>query len=338
MSYSKEYYNLVEMVPVLVDRFSEDTINSLGSTLRYKERVAFDYKVKCERTGDSFKDIFAVYVHEKDFIKKLVENDELDYIISHFEEIVTNDSKFTDDLFGYLSKNKDRIKEEDMDMINLTIARCLSHFYPHVDDEDMETLKKLLVDAANYENTSLLDIRRIDYGGYSKIYKIKGLIIKSGYKRVCHEVVDNSRLLIPYYKGAIGSDFIEITDYVPCYKDATDDEAYAIYEELRNQGVVWLDPTNNNLARLTKRAAEHINSSIEDKASLGIRSNPNSKRIPLKEGDLIIIDLDHMFFDYEKDKIEKATNELNELLVYKNERYDKLYTESKGRVKKIGSI
>ena len=340
MKYSNEYYNLIEMIPVLIDRYSEDTINSLGSSLRYKERVAFDYKVECERTGDSFKDIFAVYVHEKDFIKKLVENDELDYIVSHFEEIVTNDSKFTDTLFGYLSKNKDRISKEDMNMINLTIARCLSHFYPHVDDDDIETLKNLLVEAAKVENASLLDIRRIDYGGYSKIYKINDLIVKSGFKRICHEVVDNSRLLVPYFKGAIGSDFIEITDYVPCGKDANDDEVYAIYKELRDQGVIWIDPTCNNLARLTKRAADHINSCNDDKASLGIMHNPNKKRIPLKEGDLIIIDLDHIFFDYEDDKIKKATDELNDMLVYKNERYAKQYAEGKEKekVKKIGSI
>ena len=338
MKYSNEYYNLVEMVPVLVKRYSDDEITALGKNLRYKERIAYEYMVKCERTGDTFKEIFAVYVHEKEFIKKLIKNDELDYILDHFEEIVTNDSKFTDELFGYLQSRRDDISDEQMDMINLTIARCLSHYYPHVDDDDIDILKNLLIESANLENTNLLDIRKLTYGGYSRIYKLKDLIIKSGYKRECNEVADNSRLLVPYFKGLIGADFIEITDRVEPYEDATSDEIYGIYSELRDQGVIWLDPTGNNLAKLTKRAAEHINKSKDNKTNLGIRSNPNATRITLNENDLVIIDLDHIVFDYEEEKIAKITDQLNDMLVARKELYDKRYLEEKGKTKKIGSI
>jgi hypothetical protein len=305
--------------------------------LSYRERLIYDYKVQCLKNGTSFQESFAEYVHEKDFINKLIYNDELGYIIDNFEEILRGNYSFNDNLFAYLKANLDKISIEDFDRINTTITKCIMESHNHL-EEDISDLKTLLICIAAKESSTLLDIKKIDDGAYAKVYCIGDTIIKVGFKIVCKEIPDNGRILIPYFRGMIGSDYIEITDKVITDDNISDEEIYDIYKELREERVIWFDPTPKNLGRLTPKAVEHLNQiRVSNKEHLGIKRNINNIYNELEVGELAIIDLDRIVFEDDKDKIEEVKEVTNDLILNRTDNYEKRYKEENRLMKKIGT-
>lgn len=124
---------------------------------------------------------------------------------------------------------------------------------------------------------------------------------------------------------------MEITDYLDITNDINSEEIYQIYKELREQTVRWLDSTEFNLARLNEKVLKRLkekrkNLNLEE---VGIIKNEAIKEDDLKVGDLVIIDLDHMFWDFEEEKMNNARMELNEILIDKEQYYDEKYRKEK---------
>lgn len=90
--------------------------------------------------------------------------------------------------------------------------------------------------------------------------------------------------------------YIEISEYVQTDNSITDDDAYLIYKELRNDGIIWIDAKRENLGRLEKNNIAHFNEPLYVKnETVGYIPETLYGNEPLQKGDLVIIDTDFLF-------------------------------------------
>ncbi len=304
------YKELVENAEWIVNHYDKKDILIMSNDLKYDDRLKFLYKTYCISNNKDFKESFASYYYEEEFLKQLVSNNELEYIVKNINKIIKRADSLKDIPLSYLKNNEDKINMEDLDRIEDAIAKATSMYYPNTKEKDMIKLKELLSKTAREENTTLLDLRSIDYGCYSKVYKLKNKIVKVGYKRECPDMPENNRILYPYYKGYIGSDYVEITDYVNSIGKITDEELYDVYRDIRNEGLVWLDPGKENLARISSDILYKMHNRRKDLTNKGIIKN-DKHVTELK--DILLIDLDHVVFEDDDDNIERIRKKLSEV-------------------------
>lgn len=326
-----DYYNSTrQALPffIRIVKLNDNELYSLGKDMPYKQRVLLDCEIDCIKKNQPFSTTTAMYDHEEEFIDKLINHDELDYIINHISEIFRGKNFVNEKILEYLKSWEEFILGDIKHHIEIIITKCLSSYYINQNDEELNKLHQLLVSVAEEEHTSLFSLKKINYGAFSTIYRINNKVIKIGYRAI--ETIPNcSRLLLPEFKGKIGSDYIEITDYVETNENDNMEDAYLIYKELRDQGLIWLDPRSDNLAILDKKACESQNKKRNEILSLDIGYNPNFHKRELEEGDLVIIDLDHIVFEDDQDSINRIKRDLNEIIVDRIALFEKRYQDEK---------
>ena len=335
MTKNKNYRFLMSHTTSLLKTYSYDELFDIGRVLSYTDRICFDYKLVCRIRRQKYCEFLSRFYNEEEFLKKLIEKDELLYIVDNIEEII-RPNLLRRPILKYLKKNIDRIPEYKKERIKEHIVLCVSEHQSFKKDDNLFVLKNLLEKVAEREQLTLFDIKKINYGGYTKVYQIGDKIIKIGFKRVCKTIPDNRRLLIPDFKGYIGRDFVEVTDYLECFNDADYDEIYEVYKELRDQGIRWLDPTRVNITRVNKKVSNSIKAKrqVLKLKDIGIIENEDKIEEELGLGEYVIIDLDHMFWDYELDKIDKARMDLNEDIMGTEDLYDIKYRREKEALRK----
>ena len=289
--------------------YSKEELYNMGKNLSYYERLKYDYKLECLYNKSHYMESLALVEHEDNFINKLINNNELDYIINNLNEII-RDEEYTvrKELLDYLKNQIDNISIEKQTKIGILIVKALVN-YKDIEVRDLAKIYLILNDVAKKEDKTLFDIEKVYNGGYSKVYRINNSVIKIGKNRACAEIADNNRILLPEYKGYVGNIFIEITDYLPNKENIGEEDVYEIYKELREQGVIWKDPTRKNLARIDEKTIQKQIERRKRKKELGIRENPNY--------------IDHLVFDYEKEKIRDLDCNLNPELIKKTKEYEK---------------
>ena len=132
----------------------------------------------------------------------------------------------------------------------------------------------------------------------------------------------------------------EITDYVNVECDKfTRDELYDVYKNLREQGIIWLDPGEDNLGRMNKKTCESHESKKYLLKQNGFLKNPNYIKNELNVGDVVIIDLDYLIYEeeleYDKEKIRDITRTMEIYRFTTRENLEKRYQEEKQQVKKL---
>ena len=325
MEYSKLYEELICKAEELFKEKSEKEIYDLGKQLSFRERTSFDYKIKSIRENFEFYEPYSEYYNMKHMINSLIENDELEYVLKHFKEISAYDFESKEPILKYINKNIKRIDKEELQNIKLSLIYQMLERKYELDDKDISKVKDLFEDTANKENLTIFDIQKIDSGSYSNIYRLGSKVIKIGFKRAIENIVDNNRILLPDSLIKIKSNIIEITDYVDGKSNFSKDEVYSIYKELREQGIVWLDPTKDNLRRIDNETLkkQEIKSLNRDKYPF-IKNRKFVNR-PLKTNDLIIIDLDHLVEEDDRPNICRVNDYLREDILTDRENYEKRY-------------
>ncbi len=97
-------------------------------------------------------------------------------------------------------------------------------------------------------------------------------------------------------------------------------------------GIIWLDPTTCNLSRISKEVLNNnIKKRLDDNLP-GIIKNPDSDINTLEENDIVIIDLDHIFYEHEIDKMNAARNDFSEYLLGILDLYEKKYQDYKKKM------
>ncbi len=325
MPYSKLYEGLIANIGKLVMEKSDKELYELGKQLSFRERILFDYKIQSMKEDFEFMENFAEYCNIKKLIKSLIDNDELSYILKNFDDICDYDFKTREPILEYLKKNADRIVNEELKRIKHSIIYNMLEVRYNIKIGEFNEIANLFEETAKNEGLTLFDIKKIDYGSYSTIYRIGSKIIKIGYRRRIDEIVDNNRILLPDTLLKIHSNIIEITDFIDGKSNFSTEEIYEVYKELRDQGVVWLDPTKDNLKRIDEENLKKQEKKSNNRDKYPFIKNRKFRNRQLRTNDLVIIDLDHMVDENDSVSIYEATEYLRGEILYTRESFEKRY-------------
>ena len=258
-------------------------------------------------------------------IKRLIEDDNLTYIVKHFDELC-KDREHLPELLEYMSFWSFRIKNKDV-LEKLKGALVYEMLYDKVivKDDDIDKIKFMINEVAKSQNLSFFDIKPIGTGSFSTVYRLGDKVIKIGKRRVT-KIIDNNRLYLPDKLEHVAGNTIEITDYLEGVGRVCDDEIYAVYKELREQGIMWMDPWFSNLARLNSKTLESLQEKSKNRSSLPFLIE-NRKFIyrQLRSNDPVIIDLDHLIDETNKAEIKRISKNINEFRDETRKRYEKRY-------------
>lgn len=258
-------------------------------------------------------------------IKRLIEDDNLAYIVKHFDELC-KDREHLPELLEYMSFWSFRIKNKEV-LEKLKGALIYDMLYDRVivKDDDIDKIRFMINEVAKSQNVSFFDIRPINSGSYCTAYKLGEKVIKIGRNRAT-KIIDNSRILIPDQLVRIAGNTIEITDCVKDVGTASIESVYEIYRELREQGVIWMDPWFLNLGKLDKNALESQNEKAKHKNKMPfLVENRKFKHRELRSNDFVIIDLDHLIDETNKEEIRRISKNMDEMRVEARKDFEKRY-------------
>ena len=325
MTDSKLYKELINNILKLVMEKSDEELYELGKQLSFRERVKYEYKIQSIKENFRFIENYAEYCNKKRLIKTLIDNDELNYILKNFDEICDYDFETREPILEYLKKNTNRIIDEELERIKHSILYKMLEIRSNIKIEEFNEFANLIKETTKNEGLTLFDIKKINNGSYSTVYRVGSKIIKIGHRRRIDNIVDNNRILLPDTLVKLHSNIIEVTDYIEGKSDFSKDEIYEVYKELRDQGVVWLDPTKDNLRRIDEETLKKQEKKSESRDRLPFIKNRRFINKPLKTNDLVIIDLDHLVEEDDRPNICRANDYLREDILTDRENYEKRY-------------
>ena len=168
------------------------------------------------------------------------------------------------------------------------------------------TTSVLIEEILEGENARYIDIEYVGRGEYSNVYKIKDKILKIGEPRGTYQIPNHRRILQPLIRtrlideeNNIDIGCIEITDRVETLsrREKNLEKLYELYEELREDGIIWPDIQFENVGKLKKENVPNINRKemYVDPGSVGFLNKLNKNKEPLKKGDWVIIDSDFIY-------------------------------------------
>lgn len=310
------YYNS----DIIYRKFGIKTILDITKEMEFKQRYSFLHEM--------YELIRISYYTLYEFLDDLIQNNEIDYIRNNLDLII--DSSNIDDLTGLLKKLKSTNKEE-LKKVHPNIVRKLTGKKGNnLDNNLVQALTMIFEEIAQNEMADVSDVEYIGKGDHSNVYKLGNKVIKLGERRLTNKIPYNRRILQPLLRRKIKNKdlYIEISEYVESDISITDEDAYLIYKELRNDGIIWLDAKRENLGRLKKDNVIHLKEPLYvKKESVGYIEETIKEEEPLHKGDLVIIDTDYLYKenDFDEEKIDKNIN----MYFYKinEQRYQKERTE-----------
>lgn len=139
------------------------------------------------------------------------------------------------------------------------IKKNLQHF-KITDITDTLAIKKLeLIFTKIFiqENVNVSDVVHVENGTTTRVYQIGTKVVKFGVNKRVFPSIDHPRILKPLSKEDIPMKAenqtnivtTEITHFVDT-NNITDEDAYMVFKELREQGIIWTDPRPDNIGRL----------------------------------------------------------------------------------------
>lgn len=310
------YYNS----DIIYRKFGIKTILDITKEMEFKQRYSFLHEM--------YELIRISYYTLYEFLDDLIQNNEIDYIRNNLDLII--DSSNIDDLTGLLKKLKSTNKEE-LKKVHPNIVRKLTgKKRNNLDNNMMQSLTMIFEEIAQNEMVDVSDVEYIGKGDHSNVYKLGNKVIKLGGRRLTNKIPYHRRILQPLFRREIKNKdlYIEISEYVESDISITDEDAYLIYKELRDDGIIWLDAKSENIGRLKKDNVIHFKEPLYvKKESVGYIEETIKEEEPLHKGDLVIIDTDYLYKenDFDEEKIDKNIN----MYFYKinEQRYQKEKTE-----------
>ncbi len=190
-------------------------------------------------------------------------------------------------------------------IIDLAISCYLS--YKNRDINKIKIIKEIVAiiikEIADNENEPVHSIQFVGSGQFCHVYQIGDKILKIGKQRLTPTFPNNPYIVKPLLRKAIPINdnndivFIEVCEKVKA-NHCTKKDVYTLYKNLRDIGLIWLDPKVSNVGKLIKDNKIHWNSNL----------NPSNKVLmldeyvgnaELKAGEPIICDAD-LIYTYSK--------------------------------------
>ena len=277
---------------VICRMFGIETILSMTQEMNFEERFKYIY--------DMYEGIRIKYYTIDEFINDLIANNEIGYICCNMEQIINcSDMKLLvkTGLLGKLKQLDPKMFKEVHSSIVCNMTGIKPKF---MDSTILYGLTSIVDEISKNENTDISELEYIGTGTLTNVYKLGNKVIKFGKNRLTDKIPYHRRILQPLIRRKILSGFsnlyIEISEYIQPDNSITDEDAYLIYKELRDDGIIWLDAKRENLGRLEKDNIAHFKEPLYVKnENVGYIPETLIKDNPLQKGELVIIDTDFLF-------------------------------------------
>lgn len=226
----------------------------------------------------------------------------VDYVVLNFDELISYIDLFkkNDEVYNKLTEY---INKHQYIYLRNILKSSLNINTKRIEEEKiMPYFNEIIKEVLKYENVNCSDIKLIGEGGSSRVYQIGNKILKLGRGRLGFKIKNNKRFLRPLLREKVNSVFagtlfyIEITEKVET-GNITYEDAYQVYKELRDEGLVWIDCYPSNIGRLEKSNKVYFDNQI-DPVSSAINYNGDIDD-ELGQGELVILDNELIFSEEE---------------------------------------
>ena len=166
------------------------------------------------------------------------------------------------------------------------------------------TLRYLIKELLDETNSNYTDIQFLGEGTFSEVYQIGNKVLKIGQELNQYKIPNHRRLLQPLARanytledGRILSCF-QVTPIVDTYfskEEKSNEKLYEIYNELRNDGIIWLDAKWENLGKLLEDNLTIWRGKIVEINPKSVGFDKKYEGRTLKEGDIVVTDLDMLY-------------------------------------------
>lgn len=330
--YNLNTSNVKKYIDFLCSYLNSNQCNNVIKWL-YDNKIDFNYIIKYLDTNNK-------PVYYNNIVYFLIYTRQDDIVINYFDYFVKNNHKLLElknilkytkkielDLNEIIDKNPKLIVEE---IVSEKIKLSLTDLN---NEKIFDFLNQIIIELLRYENKDYHDIKFVGSGAFSSVFQIGNHVLKIGKERKTFSIKNHKRFLKPLYRKNIYSlneEFlfcIEITQKVD-RNDITKEDVYNIYKELREDGLIWVDPSIANLGRLV-RDNEIYFDDIEfvDKESTGYLTDNDEV---LKKGEIVILDNDYIYD--EKDFFNSS--DYNPFICESYQKYEARYRKEKSEINK----
>ena len=233
-------------------------------------------------------------------------NDNFDYLIETF-----NIDKLI--LLNYKIKLNKENKNKLNDIFNENIIYFIDSLFNHnliyICEEEkaknkvIDIIRLIIDELIVSENVNLADIKKLQSGSYSKVIQIGNKILKVGIERKTFNIPNSKYILKPIIRKNLREIssipvVIEVSEKVDTNVKLDNDKLYEFYEKLRNNGIIYGDLKNENIGILLKDNKIYYNNISYDDKNRGFL---NDCYDILEKGNIVIIDLDYIYLEDDKD-------------------------------------
>lgn len=170
---------------------------------------------------------------------------------------------------GILKKLKNSNSKKFEELKDLIIAKMIRARSETLDSKILLGISEIVDEIANNEKVDLSDLEYVGKGSIAYVYRLGNKVIKFGNTRITEKIPYHKRILQPLIRRKIQTKpkdiYIEITEYLEKDDKITDIDAYNIYKELRNDGIIWVDAKRENLGRLKTNNEINFNENLNVK-------------------------------------------------------------------------
>lgn len=281
--------------------YNSDSICSkfgIGTILKITQKMEF--RERFEYIHEMYEGIRLKYYTMDEFLDDLMEYNETKYICDNMEQVINSSDIHSLIKLDLLKKLKQLDSDKFGKMHSLIVSKITEVKPKFMDSTILFGLTTIVDEIANNENVDISDIEYIATGSLADVYKLGNKVIKFGRNRLTDKIPYHKRILQPLIRRKVLSGFkdlyIEISEYIQPDSSITDEDAYLVYKELRDDGIIWLDAKRENLGRLEKDNIAHFNEPLYVKnETIGYIPETLNEDEPLQKGELVIIDTDFLF-------------------------------------------
>lgn len=206
-------------------------------------------------------------------------------------------------------ENKNKLNNIFNENIICFIDALFNHNLIYICEEEkaknkvIDIIRLIIDELIVSENVNLADIKKLQSGSYSKVIQIGNKILKVGIERKTFNIPNSKYILKPIIRKNLREIssipvVIEVSEKVDTNVKLDNDKLYEFYEKLRNNGIIYGDLKNENIGILLKDNKIYYNNISYDYKNRGFL---NDCYDILEKGNIVIIDLDYIYLEDDKD-------------------------------------
>jgi len=235
-------------------------------------------------------------------VEKLIELEQKELVKKYFNYFWRNNNHLLE--FRYIVRklgvNLEGVNNHINQEQDLIIEEVSNNSIKRLKEEKLYNFfKELIKELVENEKIDYSNIEFIAEGTSSKVFGIGSKILKVGIPKETFKIKNNKLFLRPLYRKEIYSIHdntslmcVEITEKVDT-KNITEEDIYYVYKTLRDEDLIWLDHTKDNIGRLIRDNKIYFDGiDYVDKESTDYTTD-NYEILP--KGSLVLIDNDCIY-------------------------------------------